>query len=394
MVHDPDTWTTPHLLQLKSEYEILVDKYGCVVQETFTVQDPPAPPSDTLLLPPLKCLYKANERIQERPQPGDSRPVLPPSQRTLSRQIMRNWEPWTTNTGKSNNHRMFQQLSFHKQQTIKTVRVQDLDPSPCVDNAHESVLTHEMTAIEPSEIPSRTLTWKPLAFLNHIKRRSNDDRFSASQWESFFCSSLGVSTPTLLGPDQFGACNAFSYDTLGDHLQTCQTKSVSSQDHDWVVYKMGTLLGSVGHRVKIHKITPATGKEGGDIEIKDYVVMQKPQTQDNRLPPPHTMFMTDPDGCLKEVVRIKIRYYRNVYSNNPDPISFIPLAVDTTGRLYDFVTLKGVVGLIMAKPSVMRVTIPQDLSSRSFIPIPRFIRSRRPTLIQAPSLVFFPPRSA
>ena len=87
---------------------------GCVVQETFTVQDPPASPSETLLLPPLKCLHKANERIQERPQPGDSRPVIPPSQRTLSRQIMRKWEPWKTNIGKSNNHRMLQQLAFHK----------------------------------------------------------------------------------------------------------------------------------------------------------------------------------------------------------------------------------------------------------------------------------------
>jgi hypothetical protein len=82
VVHNPDTWTAPHLLQLKREYDILVDKYECVVQETFTVQDPPAPPSDTLLLPPLKCLYKANVRIQLRPQPGDSRPVLPPSHRT------------------------------------------------------------------------------------------------------------------------------------------------------------------------------------------------------------------------------------------------------------------------------------------------------------------------
>ena len=46
LVHDPDTWTVPHLLQLKREYESLVDKYGCTVQEMFTVQDPPAPPSD------------------------------------------------------------------------------------------------------------------------------------------------------------------------------------------------------------------------------------------------------------------------------------------------------------------------------------------------------------
>ena len=35
-------------------------------------------PSDTLLLPPLKYLYKSIEHIQE-PQPGGSRPALPPS---------------------------------------------------------------------------------------------------------------------------------------------------------------------------------------------------------------------------------------------------------------------------------------------------------------------------
>ena len=100
-----------------------------------------------------------------------------------------------------------------------------------------------------------------------------------------------MSTPTLLGPTQQCTCNVFVYDTFGDHLQTCQTKSAASQVHDWVVYKLGALLGSVGHRVKIHNITPATGKERGDLEIKDYVVLQKPQTQANRLPPPRTLIL-------------------------------------------------------------------------------------------------------
>ena len=68
--------------------------------------------------------------------------------------------------------------------------------------AHESVLAHEIAAIEPSEIPSRTLAWTTLAYLSHIKSRSNDDRFLVSQWESLICSSLGVSTPVLLGPPQ------------------------------------------------------------------------------------------------------------------------------------------------------------------------------------------------
>ena len=78
------------------------------------------------------------------------------------------------------------------------------------------------------------------------------------------------------------------------------------------------------------------------MEIKDYVVMQKPQPQANRLPPPRTLIMDytmthirfgrrshlhpmgqltntrrsdgvpDPDAALKDVTRIKIRRYRNL----------------------------------------------------------------------------------
>ena len=181
-------------------------------------------------------------------------------------------------------------------------------------------------------------------------------------------------------------------------------------------------------------------KERGDIEIKDYVVLETPQGQDNRLPPPqlvtlimdftmtHVRFgsphlhpigqlthtgslddVPDPDIALKEVVRIKIRHYRNIYLNRPDLIALLSLAVDTSGRLYDdFIRLiffhshrehivrhlpNELPGLIMAKTSVMRISIPLDLSSRSFIPLPRFIRSRHPTPLLAPSLVLFHPRS-
>ena len=46
-------------------------------------------------------------------------------------------------------------------------------------------------------------------------------------------------------------------------METCQVKSAATQGHDWVVYRLGGILGSVGHRVKIHKITPTTDKELG-----------------------------------------------------------------------------------------------------------------------------------
>ena len=53
-------------------------------------------------------------------------------------------------------------------------------------------------------------------------------------------------------------------------METCQVKSEATQVHEWVVYRLGDILGSVGHRVNIHKITPAPGKERGDLEGKDY----------------------------------------------------------------------------------------------------------------------------
>ncbi len=56
---------------------------------------------------------------------------------------------------------MIQQLVFHKQQIVKTTSEQDLDPRPSTNNDHVSVLTYEMTTIEPRENPSGTLTWKP-----------------------------------------------------------------------------------------------------------------------------------------------------------------------------------------------------------------------------------------
>ena len=108
---------------------------------------------------------------------------------------------------------------------------------------------------------------------------------------------------------------------------------------------------------------------------------------------------------------------------------FMPVAVDTSGRVYDdfnrllffhahreasdldnelqeesdqfrflrttcLDNLEGSVGLILAKPSSMRISLPVDLSSRPFIPLPCFIRSRRPIPLVVPCLVLFPPCSA
>jgi hypothetical protein len=137
----------------------------------------------------------------------------------------------------------------------------------------------------------------------------------------------------------------------------------------------------------------------------------------------------EPDGALKTVVRAKIRHYRQLYLNHPDPIAFRPVVVDTSGRVYGdfsrllflhahreasvlaneipeeseqfrflraacYANIKGSVGLILDKTSAMRISIPLDLSSRSFIPLPCFMRSRRAAPLLGPSLVFTPRRFA
>ena len=40
----------------------------------------------------------------------------------------------------------------------------------------------------------------------------------------------------------------------------------------------------------------------------------------------------EPDGALRTVVRAKIR---QLYINHPEPIAFMPVVVDTAGRIYE-----------------------------------------------------------
>jgi hypothetical protein len=125
---------------------------------------------------------------------------------------------------------------------------------------------------------------------------------------------------------------------------------------------------------------------------------------------------------LKIVVRDKI------YLQRPAPIEFMSVPVDTSVRVHDdfnrllffgilsvkypldnelpeesdqfrflratsLTSRKGSVGLILEKESDLRISIPIDLSSRPFIPLPCFIRSRCPLPLLPSSLVLFPPCS-
>jgi hypothetical protein len=127
------------------------------------------------------------------------------------------------------------------------------------------------------------------------------------------------------------------------------------------VYRLSLLLRSIGHRVKTHRISPPAGNERGDITIKDYFIL--PHREDDRIPP-RTLVMDftmthdlygrttqhtngtlrhgvssigapQPDGGLNKAVRLKIRHYRQIYTDRTDPISFLPIIVSTSGYVYE-----------------------------------------------------------
>ena len=132
--------------------------------------------------------------------------------------------------------------------------------------------------VEPGEKPTLILTWKSTAFISHIMTRSHDDSFPIPLWETWFCQSLGVTIPVLLANPRQCPCRQFSFDPYGHHIQTCPCQSAALPAHEWIVYNLSLLIRSVGHRVKPHKVTPATGNERGDVEIN------VPRGEDNRLP--------------------------------------------------------------------------------------------------------------
>ena len=88
-VQDPDTRTLSHFLQLKQEYQKLVADFNCDIQEFITVQDPPAPdPRRTSsFVSPYKPSFGYFTQYGST-SARESRPVLLPCQRTISRQLM------------------------------------------------------------------------------------------------------------------------------------------------------------------------------------------------------------------------------------------------------------------------------------------------------------------
>jgi hypothetical protein len=42
-----------------------------------------------------------------------------------------------------------------------------------------------------------------------------------------------------------------------------------------------------------------------------------------------------PDGALNKTGRMKIRHYRQIYTDRSDPIVFLPITVNTSGRVYE-----------------------------------------------------------
>jgi hypothetical protein len=131
--------------------------------------------------------------------------------------------------------------------------------------------------------------------------------------------------------------------------------------------------------------------------------------QADRLPPPRTLIL---DFTLTHT---RYLHYLQLYINRPDPITFLPVVqvdymmilvvyysytLTVTLRLWPTKYRRNRINFSSFVWPVMIIlkgqwgwfwrSIPLDLSSRPFIPLPRFICRRRPLPLLDPSLVFTP----
>jgi hypothetical protein len=111
------------------------------------------------------------------------------------------------------------------------------------------------------------------------------------------------------------------------------------------------------------------------------------------------------DLC-RESVRTKIRHYRQLYINRPDPIAFMPVSVDTSARIYDDFShllflhahreASALANELQEESEQFRflraASYANIKGSVGLIPLPHFMRSRRVAPLLAPSLVFTPRR--
>ena len=156
----------------------------------------------------------------------------------------------------------------------------------------------------------------------------------------------GVPIPALIGPSQLCARNVFHHDTFGDHFQTCKVKSVTSLTHPHY------------GRSHVHPIGQLTNIRRSDGS-------------------------PEPDGSLRVEVRKKIDdFLRLLFLHVHREVSALANDLPEESSHFRFLrdaclaNIKWSVGLFLAKASAMRISIPLDLSSRTFIPLPHFILSR------------------
>jgi hypothetical protein len=154
--------------------------------------------STRLLLSPFRGLT-ATLRIPSRGMRGiessASNAGVPaiPSQLKVTKQILLHWQPFRDLKLKYVGSRQAEQLNLRSQQRI-------------VATVEESVLKTEMSGLESQEedAPKRILFFKPMSWLGQIRPHRQDESWSASLWQTFFSTSMGVQIPNDCGEASCG----------------------------------------------------------------------------------------------------------------------------------------------------------------------------------------------
>jgi hypothetical protein len=69
-----------------------------------------------------------------------------------------------------------------------------------------------------------------------------------------------------------------------------------------------------------------------DMDVPLSIQTERSHSDTHRVP---STGAPQPDGALNKTVRMKIRHYRQIYVDRPDPIVFLSITVRTSGRVYE-----------------------------------------------------------
>ena len=368
-LQEPDSWSNSQLQALVQAHTSLMTDYKCSEWQApdggNNAQDAlaPAPQASSLLIPPLQKLalmpIGAPVENADNAQEDEASPQMP-SQRRLTKAIMREWGPHHQARTDGAPHPRGQHVHPRHQTQVITCLSRTVEGQPGHSLLQNAMPDDEEQDCEPSK--RKKITWTSNAWLNSIGHPmgfSLTHGFNKVQverdWVSYHCQYLGLDVPHLREHvNDACPCGRFVIDRFGDHLHCCQQHAGATHNaHEHLLSAVQKCFQQGGYATERKQVPHSRGLKKADLWVKDFQlagvrhviidtsvrhefhgnVMAHANLGRNGEPSHQAV-----DGALDAAVKEKIDSYADDY--NERNFFFLPAVMTTSGRISgDFLRL-------------------------------------------------------